>query len=435
MDRKQAKQKFVLPHLGQRIIKTGIAVFLCLMIYWLRDFQGLVTQSTVAAIICIQPNRTDTITTSINRVIGTLLGAAWAVLFLLMLVFLDGKGIHPHILLVYIVMGLGVVITLYSTVVLKKTDSASLAAIVFICIVAIYPDYETPFEMTMNRIIDTIIGIVVAGLVNSITLPRRKHKEDLFFIRSQDLVPDRYSHASSNVLVILNRLIEEGANICLISKWAPAFMISQMGVMDINVPVIVMDGAALYDIPNRRYLRVIPLKYEAVNFLRKFFRELGLSYAAYEVRDSSLMIYRGGRINQAEREEYELMKYSPYRNYVEGDFGRDNKICFIRVIDRDEIIDELELRLKGMLSRGRYRIVKRPQHRLENYSGLYFYNPEATVERCKQALIDHLEEENHTKIIPIDMTGSDHYISENESIALLNKVRQIYEPVRVPWEK
>ena len=59
-----------LPHLGQRIIKTGVAVFICLLIYWIRGFEGLVMQSTVAAIICIQPYRADSIQTSVNRVIG-----------------------------------------------------------------------------------------------------------------------------------------------------------------------------------------------------------------------------------------------------------------------------------------------------------------------------------------------------------------------------
>ena len=129
-----------IPHLGQRIIKTGIAVFICLVIYWLRGFQGLVTQSTVAAIICIQPYRNDSIQTSLNRIIGTLLGAGWAVLFLETLVLLQKHDIRPNIILVYIMMGLGVILTLYSTVMIKKTDAASLAAIVFICIVAVYPD-------------------------------------------------------------------------------------------------------------------------------------------------------------------------------------------------------------------------------------------------------------------------------------------------------
>ena len=423
-----------IPHLGQRIIKTGIAVFICLVIYWLRGFQGLVTQSTVAAIICIQPYRNDSIQTSLNRIIGTLLGAGWAVLFLETLVLLQKHDIRPNIILVYIMMGLGVILTLYSTVMIKKTDAASLAAIVFICIVAVYPDYEMPFVTTLNRIIDTVIGIVVAAFVNSLSLPRRKHKEYLFFIRAQYLVPDRFSHAPSNVLVILNRLYEEGAKVCLVSKWVPAFMIEQMGIMNVNVPVIVMDGAALYDIPNHQYIHVLPMEKTTARFLREFIKEMGLCYAAGSVRARSLMVYRGGKINEAEKLEYELMKYSSHRNYIEGEFTDEDQICYIRIIDTDDKIEELEQRLSTLLSKNLFRMVKRSQHRLEGYSGLYFYNPQATVERGQVALARYIEEKENIEIIPVDMTDKDEYVSENEAIVLLNKVRSIYEPVYLPWK-
>ena len=423
-----------LPHLGQRIIKTGVAVFICLLIYWVRGFEGLVMQSTVAAIICIQPYRADSIKTSVNRVIGTLVGAGWAVLFLLAVLAFDRKDIHPNILLVYLVMSLGIVLTLYSTVLIKKTEAASLAAMVFICIVADYPVFESPFQMTLDRIIDTIIGIVVAGIVNSVTLPRQKHREYLFFLRLHDLVPDRYSRASPTVLVMLNRLFEDGARICITSKWAPAFMISQMDGMNVNVPTIVMDGAALYDIPSRSYLKVIHLAYKDAVFLRDFFKKMGLCCAAYAVRNCSLMIYRCGKINEAERQEYELMKYSPYRNYMEGDFTEEDQICFIRIIDTKDIIEELESRIEIFLSKGRFKIVRRPQHRMEGCSGLYFYNPEATIENSKEVLVRYLEETENHKVVPIDAEGPDHQPSENETISLLNKVRSTYEPLRLPWK-
>ena len=431
----QIQRYMKMPHLGQRIIKTAVAVFICLGIYWLRGYDGLVMQSTVAAIICIQPYRSDSIETSVNRVIGTLVGAGWAVLFLWLMIILSRHDIHPHILLVYVLMSVGIMITLYSTVVIQKTDAASLSAIVFICIVATYPDLEAPFQTTLDRIIDTLIGIVVAGVVNSITLPRKKHGEYVFFIRLQDLVPDRFSRVSTNVLVILNRLFEEGAKICLISKWAPAFMISQMGMLDVKVPVIVMDGAALYDIPNRHYMKLSPIPYHDAFFLKNFLLELGLSYRAYAVRDDSLLIFHGGKFNEAERQEYELMKRSPYRNYVEGDFTEDDQICFIRIIDTKDIIEELESRIQMMISNGRFRIVRRPQHRMEGCSGLYFYSPKATVERCKEEVIRYLEKEQGHTMVPIDMNLKETYRSEKESITLLNKTRNVYEPIRAPWSE
>ncbi len=427
------RKKIKLPHLGQRIIKTAVAVFLCLLIYWLRGYNGLVEQTTVAAIICIQPYRTDSIETSINRIIGTFLGAGWALLFLFLMDFLIHHGIHLHIVPIYFIMAAGVAITLYTTVVLKKTETASLAAIVYICILATYPDVNDPFIYSVNRMIDTIIGILVAGAVNYVSLPMKKHDEYLFFIRLHDLVPSRYSHVSTNVLVILNRLYDDGARICLVSEWAPAFMLSQMGSVNVNVPVIVMDGAATYDIENRQFMNTVPIRFQDARFLCTMLVKMGRCYAALAVRDSSLMIYRGGNIHEAEKHEYEMMKRSPYRNYVDGQFTEEDKICFIRVIDTHEIIEELESRVHDLISENRFRILKRPQHRLKGYSGLYFYHPDATTENAKEALVRYESEKRGEPVIPVDIINKDKYTTENDAIDILNKTRHMYETIKLPW--
>lgn len=349
------EKKIRLPHLGQRIIKTAFAVFLCLIIYMLRGYDGLVTQSTVAAIV-------------------------------------------------------------------------------FICIVGPYPDLDAPVTYTVDRIIDTFIGILVAGAVNSMSLPRKKHVEYLFFIRLQDLVPDRFSRVSPTVLVVLNRLYNEGANICLVSKWAPAFLLSQMGVININIPVIVMDGAALYHIPDRRYLHIKAIPALDAYYLRNVFRAMDHGFCIYAVRECSLMIYRQGPLNWAETQEYELMKRSPYRNYIDGDFNQEDQITFIRIIDIDEKIDEIEKQLDGQIPEDRFRMVRRPQPKMEGYSGLYFYHPDANVEHMKGILLKELEKIEKRPLVPVDMVMEEPYTTENEAIAVLNKTRNIFEPVILPWK-
>ena len=49
-----------IPLVGQRILKTSIAVFLCLMIYYLQGYSGsdMPTEAMITAIICMQPSAT-----------------------------------------------------------------------------------------------------------------------------------------------------------------------------------------------------------------------------------------------------------------------------------------------------------------------------------------------------------------------------------------
>ncbi|MBQ0001568.1 MAG: FUSC family protein, partial [Clostridiales bacterium] len=128
----RVKRKIKLPPLGNRIIKTGIAVFICLLIFMLRGYRGLVTQSCVAAIICIQPYNKQTIQEGINRTLGTFLGGAWGLLFLYVLKLWPSLAAYPG--LVFFLMSVGIVLALYSTMLTKKTDAAALTAIVYICI-------------------------------------------------------------------------------------------------------------------------------------------------------------------------------------------------------------------------------------------------------------------------------------------------------------
>ena len=61
-----------IPLVGQRIVKTSIAVFFCLMIYYLRGYSGndMPTEAMITAIICMQPYVRDSGEFAFNRLAG-----------------------------------------------------------------------------------------------------------------------------------------------------------------------------------------------------------------------------------------------------------------------------------------------------------------------------------------------------------------------------
>ena len=46
-----------LPRIGQRIVKTAVAVFLCLLYYFIRGYRGqnMPAEAAITVIICMQP--------------------------------------------------------------------------------------------------------------------------------------------------------------------------------------------------------------------------------------------------------------------------------------------------------------------------------------------------------------------------------------------
>ena len=73
-----------LPTIGLRTLKTGIAVFLCLLIWPSEPFFACLT-----AVICLQDTVSNSIKVGFNRGIGTMLGASSGLIFLFIFRYLE----------------------------------------------------------------------------------------------------------------------------------------------------------------------------------------------------------------------------------------------------------------------------------------------------------------------------------------------------------
>ncbi|MBQ3815532.1 MAG: FUSC family protein, partial [Clostridia bacterium] len=113
------QQRHGFPPLGQRIVKTAIAVLVCLLFYYLRGRWGdtMPAEAMITAIICLQPNLENTKSFALNRLIGTLIGGFWGLVFLL-IASLTGIASVP--ILTLAVMAAGLLPTLYTTILLKR---------------------------------------------------------------------------------------------------------------------------------------------------------------------------------------------------------------------------------------------------------------------------------------------------------------------------
>ena len=99
-------EPFRFPRLGQRIVKTSVAVFLCLLFYYLRGYSGrdMPTEAAITAIICMQPYVRGTRDYALSRFAGTLLGAGCGLLFLFLLLLFPVLG--QNLLVLYALMAL-----------------------------------------------------------------------------------------------------------------------------------------------------------------------------------------------------------------------------------------------------------------------------------------------------------------------------------------
>lgn len=419
-----------IPRVGQRIVKTSIAVFLCLIIYYLQGYSGgdMPTEAMITAIICMQPYARDSRKFAVNRFAGTLIGAFWGLLFLLLLLVFP--GMTRSMPLLYARMALGVLVSLYTAVLIGKPDTAGLAAIVFLCIVVAFPDIEDPLQRAGLRFLGVFIGTLVAIGVNVFRLPRDKQRDLVFFVRTKDLAPDRFSQIPAAAMFRLNYLYDDGAKICLMSEHAPAFFIMQMSHTWLNVPLIVMDGAAIYDAGENVYLQAETLDPEDTARIVERLRALNISCFVYTIHNNKTCIFHLGEIREPERTVFERMRRSPYRDYLEGEVYVPEEVVYIKIIDEAGKLIETESHLSRILPKGKLRAVIRPQAGAPGIEGLYIYAHTATMEQAEKRLMQMLRTEDE-KLSPVEIRLPSSYRSEADAMRVLHILSSTYEPLKL----
>lgn len=157
-------------HIGMRIVKTVIAVFICAIIGWLRGETTFF--SMIAAVLCMQKSAEKTFTTSFNRVMGTAVGGVYGVAAL----FLETQfGLQRILPIYYLVVSLTLIPVILTTVFIKKPSVAGFACVVFLSTTVYHVGDANPYAYALNRMLDTVVGIVVALVVN-LAMPGTEQK-------------------------------------------------------------------------------------------------------------------------------------------------------------------------------------------------------------------------------------------------------------------
>ena len=153
-------------HVGQRNVKTAVAATLCALLYLIVGRNP--TFACIGAIFGLGSDMPNSRLNGGNRFFGTLFGGFLGMaLFRLYIIFYPQGGIHAALLPFLFV---GVVILILVSQLFNWPGAVQPGGVV-LCILLFNTPVETYIAYSLNRIIDTGIGVVIALLVNWL-LPR-----------------------------------------------------------------------------------------------------------------------------------------------------------------------------------------------------------------------------------------------------------------------
>ena len=415
-----------LPPIGARIIKSSVAVALCMVIYFLRTLlpigNGIPFYSALAALWCLQPYSNSTKNNAGQRSIGTFIGAAYGLAFIVLLRFI---GLTEPAL-VYLLASAMIIPVIYLTVVLNKRNASFFSCVVFLSIALTHSFDDDPYLFVFNRVLDTFIGIGVGLAVNNFHLPV-KHDSDTLYVSGIDsvLIPDDHSANAFNK-VELNRMIESRVRFTLSTVRTPAEVRSLMNGVALEYPLIVMDGAALYDLKKKESLEIEYLSPQVCDTAETIIAENCMHSFVNTIYDSTLLIFYGELKNPAELDLFETHRHSSYRNYIHDSFRRfdeHEKVLYLTVLDENEKIDALKIRLCDELGENARITVTASEY--EGYSYLKVFSPLASKERMLVKLKAHSGCEKVVTLGSIE-GKYDVYIGDGGGNATVKKLKKLY---------
>ena len=417
-----------IPPIGQRIIKSFAAVFLCFVVYYIRGKHGTPFYSALAVLQCMQPYHDKTLNVAKNRIRGTFTGAFWGAILIAMEIFLF-PSVQDDTITHYIFVSLFIGLVIYSTVLLKITQSSYFSCVVYLSIVVNHMGDANPWMFVVNRVVDTLIGIGIAFLVNeSSYLPREKHNDILFVSGIDDTLLNNKNKLLPYSKIELNRMINSGANFTVATRWTPASIRESLGEITFKYPIIVMNGAALYDMNENTYLLTDTMSAKASEKVIKVLDAEGINYYSNVILDDTVLIYYKELKNDVDRQLYMQLRKSPYRNYIKSDVPPDTEVVYFMIIDETDRILELYHSLKEKIGEDLYQIIHYESKDFKGASYIKIYNKEVSREKMLEKLKQRLNFEQSILFGTVKK-HCDILIEGNDYNQLVKTMKRYYEPI------
>lgn len=423
----KVKEKTRLPGIGMRIIKSAIAVVICFAIDYLRGGQGMVFYSQLAALWCIQMYRANTIQNALQRIIGTLIGALYGLVYLLAYPLLTTQ---EQLLMIMegIIVSVSVILVLYTTVLLKKPQASYFSCVVFLSIVINHATDVNPYMFVLNRSLDTLIGILVGVAVNDFRISIHPNRETLFISGLDDVLLDQKNMLSPFNRVELNRMIDDGLNFTIATMRTPASIIEAMRDVRLKLPVIAMNGAALFDMNRFSYLKVYVIAPLTAQKVLKMIKEDNICSYANVIIDDMLVIFYDEVEDEVNKKLVKELKTSPFRNYVKRPLPADESVVYFMLLDKKEKIEPFYAKLLNSGMDYQLEIITYDSKDYPGYAYIKIYSKNAT----KENMIDYLK--TFTGLEKTVTFGSvpkqyDVYVDAGDVNHVVREVRKRYESI------
>lgn len=350
---------------GLRKIKTAIAILLCLLVYivlkaieyipnvedglaytWYNPFFA-----GIATAYSIHVSKALSLRQAKNRCVASVIGGVVGI-GVICLYELCG-GVWPGALQVdlatynyiipYILVPIAAIIVIHIGVVLKQ-EQAVFVSILTLLSVTIGPNTGVPnwqWQFGINRILSTVVGVMIALGVNNFRLPRKNKNDNLLFVIGIEGILNRDDEIFKGfVNYKINSLDASGVKLSMFTTRTPTTFMNLLANVNVSDPIVCMSGAALYDPKSLKYLDTEVISKDVADRLRCDFKNMNITPFIEQIENDVLYTYIEKLDNLGEEKYFESKKNAAYSNLVNA-VAPSNDVLYFLLVEPEELVDSV----------------------------------------------------------------------------------------------
>ena len=145
---------------------------------------------------------------------------------------------------------------------------------------------------------------------------------------------------------ILNQLKKKGCNFSIATARTPATVEVILKELDIQEPIILMNGAVLYDLKNHRYLEIEFISQQVVKQVLKQLDYLIETSFIYTIDNNELIVHYQQLENEYKIAFYQERAKSPYKCFTQQILKDYTKVAYFVFLDTEDRIKMIYERVK-----------------------------------------------------------------------------------------
>ncbi len=313
-------------------------------------FAGIATAYSVHA------SKGASINQAKNRCVASIIGGGIGILLITFYELCGGKWPNLqavsleslNFVLPYLLISVFTIAVVVTGVSLKQHQAVFVAILTFLS-VTVNPNINVGYwqwQFGLNRILSTIVGVLIALGVNLFRLPHRHNNKNLLFCVGIDGMllkeGDRFRGFMQYKMNYLNRI---GANVTLFTTRTPTTFMPLLEDVKITHPVVCMSGAALYDAVQQRYLAVETIDRITAEEIYQVLQQNHISPFVNQIEEDVLFTYNESLDNDGERIYAQSKKNAAFCSYIPGPAPK-KEILYFLIVEKEEVVWHLLAEMK-----------------------------------------------------------------------------------------